>query len=205
MSFNWKSWFRRSIVDENLRKFDPYAHAVTVIAEPHRHVHDGFFHHATGRVAALANLADFEILLAVPAGVFPHFRADLFTLGDTPGDLNFYEGTTATDDGTVVPNFNRNRNSSRAAGMVITHTPTLTLDGTLLHTRLVPDVGGPGGNVGGAVSPDLGEEWILKPETNYLIRLTNNSGADIVVTYEIYWYELDYPEDGTAIDQPSQT
>ena len=39
-----------------------------------------------------------------------------------------------------------------------------------------------------------GSEWILKPETPWLIRLTNNSGATIDWSYEFSWYEISYDE-----------
>lgn len=179
---------------EDTRAMDAFAHALTTIDEPHRMVHDGFSFHATSRVVSLANAASHNILLAVPAGSFPHLRAMLVSLSDSPVDIESFEGTTTSADGTVITPFNRNRNSTNTPGVVLTHTPTISADGTQIHDRFVPDAGGQGSNDVGVVTPNLGEEWILAPSTKYLIRVTNNSGGAITISYEVLWYEIDYDE-----------
>lgn len=82
--------------------------------------------------------------------------------------LQFYEDTTTTDDGTALTEFNRNRNSSIAATVVATHTPTIGANGTLLQTRYA---GSSGKYAEAGASRGL-NEWILKANTKYLLKLT---------------------------------
>lgn len=169
--------------------YDRLVPAMTVIGSEHRMIHDGYSWHATHRVASLANLGTFDVLLNVPSGVFPHLNAMLFSVSDSPLDITSYEDVTTSDDGSSITTFNRNRNSGNGSGMILTHTPTVTDLGTLVHDRFVPDNGGVGSNEIGMISPNLGEEWILKEGSKYLVRLTNNSGGAINFTFEALWYE----------------
>ncbi len=41
--------YRSTTLLEEAAKFDPHAHAVTVIAEQHRLIHDGMFFQASGK------------------------------------------------------------------------------------------------------------------------------------------------------------
>lgn len=189
--------YRKSILDEEQRKFDPRAHAVTVIAEPHRLIHDGFYYTMSVPFTALGAGADFEILAQVPAGVFPHFRIAQFFLGGGPARINFFEGATFSDAGAAITPINNNRNSANAAQTVWTSGPTITGDGTtLLDDQYAPSPGlfGVGQEVG-----DLAEEYVLAPSTDYLLRLTNNDPAAIDGSIYLAFYELDYPEDATAV------
>lgn len=186
-----RNW-RNDLWDEALRCWDSIVHALTVMDHEHRMIHDGMAFHATHRTASLANGGTLEGLIAVPAGAFPHMTGMLFTFGAGDLDIETFEGTTTSADGTAVNSFNRNRNSTNTPNIVLTHTPTITDDGTKIHDRLVPPTGAGVGNQEGVVSPNLGEEWILKPSTKYLVRVTNNSGGAIKVTMEILWYEPSY-------------
>lgn len=184
--------FRKSTTDEILRSWDAYSHSLTTIGEKHRMIHDGFSFHCTSRTASLANLANLDILLDCPAGCFPHINGVLFSIEDSPIDIVTYEGTTTSSNGTAVPRFNRNRNSSNTSSMIAYSGPTVTGTGTQIHDRYVPPAGGVGSNDVGVVAPNFGEEWVLQPSTKYLVRLTNNSGAAITVAMEMLWYEIGY-------------
>ena len=199
MGYNWKSWFRRSIVDEDLRKFDPYAHAVTVIDENHRLIHDGMFFEVQQSDAALVNGGIVNILLDVPAGSFPHFQDLEISTDEGPIAFDLYEGTTVSANGVALGVANKNRNSSRTAELDLYFNPTITDDGTLLKSSQVPVA-----SVAELFSQKRSGEWVLAPSTLYLVRITNNSGQTASINITINFYELDYPEDGTAIDQPSQ-
>lgn len=183
----------RTVADAEADKFDRFSRAVSVITEEHRLSHEGLVYHATHRVAALANSASLDILLDVPANTFPHLRKLMFHLESGPCDIEFFEGTTTSADGTGITVFNRNRNSANTAGTVITHTPTITDDGTRLHDLYSPT----GGKDVGSDTLGLGEEWTLAPSTKYLLRLTNNSGAVLDFSLEIMFYEIDWTKAGS--------
>jgi len=73
-------------------------------------------------------------------------------------------------------------NPSQSA-MVIN--PTVTSLGTELDGQIVP--GGVGKKSGGGDSSML--EYVLKPLTNYLFRLTNVNGTSHAASLIIEWYE----------------
>jgi len=189
-----KQGFRVNPGDEEKFKFDGYTHAVTTITSDHRQVHDGMVFHITNRVASLANAGEHDILVDVPAFTYPHIRAAIFSLSDSPCDIEAYEGTTTSADGSALTALNRNRNSTKTSSTTFYTGPTITGAGTQIHDRYVPDAGGQGSNQIGVITPTFGEEWILKPSTKYLLRLTNNSGGAITLSYEIIWYELSYEQ-----------
>ena len=67
--------------------------------------------------------------------------------------------------------------------------------GDLLHTTwAVPTSTGVGQTHSGLANLDQGEEWILKPNTLYLVRITNNSGSVIDMSFDMLWYELTYSQ-----------
>lgn len=175
---------------EEAMKFDDIIHGVTVISSNHRHVHDGSFFHATYRHASLANLATLDILGVAPAGCYPHMQGMYVSLGNAPCDIKNYKDATTSADGTTISSFNRNLNSSSTAEYLFYHTPTVTDVGTLIHDRYVPSPNKD--KDAGIITPDLGEEWLLKPSTKYLTRITNNSGGAIQLTFEVLWYEVPY-------------
>jgi hypothetical protein len=185
--------FRKSPGDEEQRKFDPFVHAITVISEPHRLGHDGFVYHASGKVTGMVDANVDEFLLAVPAATFPHIQRVRFSFGGGDVDIETYEGATTSDDGVALSELNTNRNSSNTPSTVLTFGPTVTDDGTLIHTAWAPPTAaGIGLSSEGSGNVDAGEEWILAPSTKYLVRLTNNSGATIDYRWEFFWYEIGY-------------
>lgn len=184
--------WRESNNDEELRSWDRFAHARTVIDHEHRLIHEGMQFHANHNVASLANGATFDLLIAAPAGVFPHIAPVSYTVGNDDVDIDAYYGVTTSDDGTAIPMFNRSLPSSKTPGAVWTHTPTVTDIGTLFHERWIPPAGGLPFIPAGATSRVFNEEWVQPHNSKILVRLTNNSGGAIRVLAEILWYELSY-------------
>jgi len=202
MSFNWKSWFRKSVEDELQRSFDPWTHSITVIQENHRMIHDGFFYTGNARDAAVANGAKFYMLIQVPAFVFVHLQIFKVTGDGGPLEYDLHEGTTFSDAGTPVEMFNRNRNSSNTLGVTVTQDPTVTVEGPVIDFSYIPDPGG--GNAGVIDSTAFGE-FLLEQGQDYLIGVHNISGQARDITASIAIYQPQYPEDGTAIATPPQS
>lgn len=196
MTANWNpdvDAFRKNAGNEEKRKFDSYVHAVTVISEPHRLSHDGMVFHASGKQLALANAASAEFAMVVPAGSYPHVQRVRLDLERGDIDLLMYEGATLSDNGTPIPTRNVNRNSPNTSLVPIFGAPTITDDGTLFHTHWVPPTGSGVGSSEGIMDVSaFGEEWILAPSTNYMWRITNNSGGTLDFRYEFVWYEVGY-------------
>lgn len=95
-----------------------------------------------------------------------------------------YEGTTASNDGTTITVYNRNRAVTASPLSVLTHTPTVTggQEGTALLSSLqIP-----------ALSPGyvtLISGWVFKASTKYLLRISNASGSNSTISVYTSWYE----------------
>ena len=105
-------------------------------------------------------------------------------LGDA--ELYIYEGT-ATTGGTAFTPINRNRNYavSNVSQVAMVINPTITSLGTELDAQILP--GGVGKKSAGGTAGSL--EYVLKPLTNYLFRLTNVNGTSHAAFMTLEWYE----------------
>jgi hypothetical protein len=153
----------------------------------HQRNHDGrsFFAFKLYPVSSkLPNGSSIDIVIASPSGLTPHVLVDSFCQGDA--ELYIYEGT-ATTGGTSFTPINRNRNYavSNPSQVAMVINPTITLLGTMLDGQIVP--GGVGKKSGGGTAGSL--EYVLKPLTNYLFRLTNVNGTDHAAFLTLEWYE----------------
>lgn len=160
---------------------DPYVHAPVSIDVPHHEIHEGDMFSACD-AADVANGANRDILI-VTGAKYTHMFAIVMSEAET--DVKIYEGTTASNNGTTIASYNRNRNSAKTPVTAITHTPTVAggSEGTLLCTKHY----GSGKSLGGE---NRGEnEWILKPNTKYLIRINNATTSNNYQSTELMWYE----------------
>ena len=183
--------FRDSYGDEELRKFDKYVHAVTVISEPHRLAHDGFMFHASKKETGILNAGVEECLFIT--GTKPvHLNRWRVESGGGDIDIDIYEGATVSANGTALSVHCTNRLALNTALTTLYDGPTVTDDGTLIHSQWVPPTSSGIGQSADGAQAEAGEEWILAPNTNYLIRVTNNSGDTISIWEEYLFYEVGY-------------
>jgi hypothetical protein len=196
MTLNINTGFR-SVADHEADKFDVLTRSVSAIDSTHRMTHEGFLHHTSGKLTGLLDTGVQDVLISVPAATFPHFHRATISFGAGDIDIVVSEGATTSDDGTPSPVFNTNRNSAIANGTQIFIDPTVTGVGTVFHTQwAVPTAAGIGASEQGIANVTSGEEWILKPSTKYLLRITNNSGSTIDMRYELFWYEIKWEQKG---------
>lgn len=153
--------------------------SIIAIPPEHHEIHCGDSYTAH-HVADLGNGASIDYLITVPdwgdpvSGDDPfgnqgikvaHFLGELS--GESEADVFFYESPTITANGTALSVLNRNRNSSNVDLLAIYQGATVSATGTELeHTRF-----GSGRGVGGGVNRT--DEWVLKNNTSYLVRVTN--------------------------------
>ena len=97
--------------------------------------------------------------------------------------VSFYEGATITSNGTTISSYNRNRNSIKTAKLAVHHTPGVANDGTLIRSQQLGN-----GKMAGGASRGI-NEFILKPNSNYLLRVTNETNNNNVTSSEFHWYE----------------
>jgi hypothetical protein len=158
-----------------------------VVDVNHQRNHDGrafFAYKLAPDSAPLAANASIDIVLASPSGVFPHITIDAMCLGDA--ELYIYENTTTTGGTSFTP-INRNRNYavSNPSDIAMVINPTVTSVGTEIDAQIIP--GGAGKKSGGGTAGSL--EYVLKPLTNYLFRLTNVNGTAHAGYLQLEWYE----------------
>lgn len=160
---------------------------VIMVDVNHQRNHDGrafYAYKIAPDSAPLAALASIDIVLASPAGVYPHLTVEGLCLGDA--ELYIYEGTS-TNGGTAFTPINRNRNYaiSNPSEVAMVINPTVTAVGTEIDAEIIP--GGVGKKSGGGTAGSL--EYVLKPLTNYLFRLTNVNGTAHAASLTLEWYE----------------
>lgn len=177
----------RQIIGSNdeIAAVDHQHAAIPTISSIHRTIHEGRLFEVSHIFAAVADAASAEILITTGTKAV-HLRSRADTEGKSYGYL--FEDAVASVAGTGLTNVNRDRNSANTAETVVTHTPTLTSDGTQLTETLIPGGGAVGGNVIGG-SLNSFEEFELKPNSVYLIRLTNESGAAADMAASLVFYE----------------
>ena len=160
---------------------------VIMVDVNHQRNHDGRAYYAykiAPDTAKLASGSSINIVLASPSGVFPHVTVHGMCLGDA--ELYIYEGTVTTG-GTAFTPVNRNRNYavSNQSQVAMVINPTVTSVGTELDAQIIP--GGTGKKSSGGTAGSL--EYVLKPLTNYLFRLTNVNGTAHAASLTLEWYE----------------
>ena len=157
---------------------DPIGNMPVIIDFGHHQIHEGESHSAEDMQVALA-ASTVKYGLTVPADVYPHMivGADAYN-GSVL--VQVYEGSTFTG-GTVVPSFNRNRNSSIVPGVTI-KTGVASTTGTLIHSFYV------GAGSRSANSDRAGNERPLKANTLYRIDLIGQTvGTSAIAAFD--WYE----------------
>ena len=153
----------------------------------HQRNHDGrafFAYHLHPDSAPLAAGASINIAMASPGGVYPHITIDGLCLGDA--ELYIYEGSTASGGTSFTPiNRNRNYSVSNPSQVAMIIDPTVSVLGTQIDAQII--AGGAGKKSGGGTAGSL--EYVLKPLTTYLFRLTNVNGTAHAAHLALEWYE----------------
>ena len=129
----------------------------------------------------LADDASVDFLVRV-GSCHVHATARVAVAGNC--ELLMYEGPTNTNVGAGMAAICKNRDTPGPTEVLTYSGPTITNAGTLLFHWFVP----------GGTKKDVGQswgeaEWILAPDTDYLLRVTNRSGGAIQFSFSIAWSE----------------
>ena len=145
--------------------------SVWVVDEAHARVHQGAMWHCSSLVTALSDGASLDMVITAPTNDNPHMMMEAACGGDA--ELLFYEGVLFSG-GTTETVYNHKRTASDVwAGIVLT-SPTITSTGTQLSVKFMP--GGSHGQAQGSAQ-SFDQEWIIRNDSSYLLRLTNRSGS----------------------------
>jgi hypothetical protein len=154
----------------------------------HLRLHEGraYYVYKTHKDSARLGVgASIDIALAFPAGVEAHAVVDYQCGGET--EVYVYESPT-TSGGTSMTLHRRNRVNNTASQGVAVLNPTVSAVGTEFYSELITSAEGPG-NRSGSGGRGFSFEFILKPLTTYLFRLTNVNGSSQMAELRIDWYE----------------
>lgn len=163
-------------------RIDSATNSLQTVDYAHHEVHAGssFYYHD---VIALNSGAVQNYLIITPNTTkWAHFGYEIDG-NDGAFTTEIFEGSdrTGTTQQTVL---NRNRNSATAATVTVFKGYT---SGTTDGTRIIWKRLGTGKTSGG--SSGSAEERVLKQNTQYTLRVTNNAGATNNVTVVLRWYE----------------
>lgn len=167
---------------------DEITGAIAVIDTVHHEIHEGemvVVSYKSPNASPIADDATISFLIQTKAKT-AHIVIRLSFGGDC--EIEIYEDTVFTGGtGTAMTVFNKNTNKATPSGYsTVRRDVTVTNVGTLKYNFFFP--GGTGGNAQG-ISESTRDEWLLKPNTNFLIRGTNRAGNVQPGSLAIEWYE----------------
>jgi len=161
--------------------------AISLVTTPldHARIHKGQVWAKAAALAALNDNATYVLHVKTPSGINEIHALFAFAASGA-GYVRLYEGPTKTDNGTeitsTVVNHNRITAQQVALGTKLYHTPTTSANGTLLAEFYM------GSGNKGAGEVDRTNEWVLAPNTSYLIIFESDAAAN-VMSYSIVLYE----------------
>jgi hypothetical protein len=163
---------------------DDLTGAMLTIAFEHERVHSGKTfqtHYKSPDASPIADNAAVNILIKTTT-IPIHFMFSATGGGNL--EILFFENTTVTGDGQGLSVIGMNRFRSLAPKTTAFFNPTITNDGDTLFNGF--DSRGVG-----LATPEArqGTEWILKTNTNYLIRIINRAGGARDIAVVAQWYQ----------------
>jgi hypothetical protein len=154
----------------------------------HEYIHEGNFFESS-RDFSLAASAVGLIVIHTPAVLYLHYRNEKISCSADKLTVELYEAPTVTvDTGVAVTPYNHNRISSIVSDSTVLKDPTVTANGTKILTTFLGGGTGTGSNRSGSETSSQ-NEWVLKRDTKYLIRVVNGSSATNIVQINPIWYE----------------
>lgn len=162
---------------------DAVAGCPIIIDFAHAEIHEGTSFTAS-HTQDLTSGQVLDFLLVTPA--FPPAIHLTWSVDfEFEGHVSIYEAVIATAAANPIVAYNRNRvGTPGATELVITHSPT----GITTGTTLIRDVHAGSGKIISGSRSD-GREFILKPETKYLLRITNATTSANYISLWLDWYE----------------
>ena len=148
------------------------------------HIHSGKAFCVSHQLNALASSASSAFLFRVQDQDC-HLESFAISATQSPALLELREGVVASSVGTALVPYNRYRDSSNAASSVLcSHSATLSNEGTVIHRSRVI-----GEKHAGSSGDSQDAEWILKPNTNYAFKVTNENGGAANIIFRANFYE----------------
>ena len=171
----------------SLAPYDSVSGAPYWLDVAHYEIHYGGMCHAEHVDGTVADDDVVDVLLRTGASA-DHAIFEVSVGGQS--SVQMWEAPQVGDVGTAFGSLNMNRLMTRTAETLLYHSPTITATGAItMVNRIIPAGATAQTRVGGQSSK--GVEWVLAPETDYLLRITNTSGGNIPISTVFEWYEGD--------------
>ena len=169
------------------RLIGTFMRPATSIPELNSGVHEGVAFSITSYNTALAN-AGTLVMFGMTGVKEVHFLGVDFTTNAGGWLIELYEAPTITANGTLQTPINLNFESTNTNGMTLYSGGTVSANGTLKLSKHLHSVGtGSANRVD--TSGSLSSGMILKKNTSYMFRITNNSGATNPYEVTLEWVE----------------
>lgn len=178
----------------NTVALDSLVESVPVTDTFHHLGHEGKVFIHSDRHSGIADAADFDYLIRIPAGNSArqvHMRFNFIGKANTGSldiDICFYREPVVSADGSPEPFISTNDAVVKSTGVLLFESPTVTDVGILKTCNLIV-----GEKKSASSKEQAVPEWILAPDGNnardYLFRMTNNSGGSVDIVNSIFFYD----------------
>lgn len=167
----------------NVSQIDVTTNSLKVMNYSHAELHAGDNYFYKNNVLVAKNTA-YEYLIVTPnTDEWAHFTVAVETVTSSV-QVKFFEDVTTSADGTLAATRNRNRNFSDDNTTVVYGAPTVTDYGSRLSAFIL----GSGKRSEGGGARDA-EEILLKPNTKYVLQVTEQNVIATYVNFAFDWYE----------------
>lgn len=113
-----------------------------------------------------------------------YLRMALLSSSNAPARLRIFEDPIITNNGTLQTYYNRDRIKNLTGVSKLYYQPTYTSNGTKLVTHVIV-----GSKQSGGLCGQDACVWVLQPNTDYLIEMTNLNGNGVEFGYNMLWTE----------------
>ena len=167
-------------------KIDVYGSPAT-LSNYHYYIHESKAFTARVSDATLAAAASLYMQLqCADDGIERHLKGVYIYTTGTDAAFELNEGTTLTTGTTGVTAISRNRVKVGVSDLVIFDDPTGISAGMVLESF---DIGTGHASAGGG-SGESDREFVLAPNTRYLLTLKNNDSGTKILNMRMDWYEV---------------
>ncbi len=164
---------------------DPTSNTLRGIDIEHSEIHKGRMFMATKKATVATTVHTYIGILTGANGI--HYKpATIVTTADAL-QVTLYEGSTVTG-GTAVDVVNLNRNSANVTTAVAKDGVTPSVNGTAIGTSFLGGSAGVGQTRSGGSASGV-NEFVLKPNTQYMLDIYNGSTASNTFQLTYGWYE----------------
>ena len=161
---------------------------IRTVSELQSAVHDGMAFGFTQYSTILAGAS--LIMLGVTGARQVHFDGFLCDISQGPFLLELYESPTVTTLGTQQSSRRRNRSNPNVSQMLIYAGGTVSANGLLIADDLLLGIGQGSNVVSGSAGLDDG--FVLKANTTYMIKMTNQAASTTSYNAKFAWHEATY-------------